>query len=171
MTTCACQRPRPEIFISQQAMQAFKRPERRSCEHGIAVAVFAQIPTAAATHQADHSAACDPRGGTRAACDIMALTRSPSPLGQAPHPVIKIANTIHFTCKLGRQICVLEACPPLEFHYSVSSNHGCCRDFGSGPPPLPVNLSAMPLHHVDLPRALQIHLGNVVPFQSYSRSA
>lgn len=42
-------------------------------------------------------------------------------------------------------------------------------------PSSPVNLSAilsaMRLHHVDLCRALQIHLGNIVPFQSPSRSA
>lgn len=89
-----------------------KRPGRRSCEHGITVA-DSQIPTAAATHEWARCCCCarNPRGGTRAACDIAALSRSPSPLGQSPTPSSKF-RTHSFHLQAGETNMCFGGLPP-----------------------------------------------------------
>lgn len=55
-----------------------------------------------------HVLSRDPHRATRAACDIAPPARSPTPLGQSPHPTSNCIH-FHFTCDLRAQLCGLEA--------------------------------------------------------------
>lgn len=158
--------------VSKASHAGVKRPGRRSREHGMTVAVFSQIPTAAATHEWDRCCCCCARTPAVERARLAILRRSPvRPRHWANRPPRhQNSEHIHFTCNLGRRICVLEACLPGN---SIILSHGetmaAAETLALIPPSsvsLSAFLSAMRLHHVDLCRVLQIHLGNVVPFQS-----
>lgn len=107
--------------VKKASHAGVKRPGRRSCEHGITVAVFFSNP-----HRCCYTRMgqvlllrVNPRGGTRAACDIAALSRSPSPLGQSPTPSSKF-RTNSFHLQLWETNMCFGGLPLWEFHYSVS---------------------------------------------------
>lgn len=100
--------------VSKASHAGVKRPGRRSCEHGITVAVSSQNP-----HRCCYTRMgqvllllrANPRGGTRAACDIAALLRSPSPLGQSPTPSSKF-RTHSFHLQAGETNMCFGRLPP-----------------------------------------------------------
>lgn len=99
--------------VSKASHAGVKRPGRRSCEHGITVADLSQNP-----HRCCYTRMgqvlllrANPRGGTRAACDIAALSRSPSPLGQSPTPSSKF-RTHSFHLQAGETNMCFGGLPP-----------------------------------------------------------
>lgn len=112
LPSSAAKRPvRPASHALYLGMQSVKRPVRQSM-------LWHSFLKSPPLHTYGRG---NPGGGTRAACDIAALTPSPSPLGQSPHLSLKLGTHSFHLQAWGTGTCFFWWLAPLfEFHYSVS---------------------------------------------------
>lgn len=139
-------------------MQALSARDAGLANTALLWPTFLKIPTAAATHEWARCWCCCARTPAVERARLVILRRShvrPRHWASRP-PRHQNSEHIHFTCKLGRQICVLEACLPES---SIILSHEETMAAAETlvlipPPPPPVNLSAIlsatRLHHADL---------------------